>query len=68
MRDVLNIPKATAKFKLDHEKLQDFDVFVQSTSYNRILLQDSDFLYDTGESDAKDDAGAPSTSTDTGYL
>ncbi|XP_028390648.1 uncharacterized protein LOC114515562 [Dendronephthya gigantea] len=66
VRDVLDIPKATAKFKLDREKLQDFDVFVQSTSYNRILVQDSDFLYDTGESDAKDGAGTPSTSTDTG--
>lgn len=68
MRSVLGIPKETAKFKVDDDKLADFDVFVQSTSYNRILLPDTDFLYDTGaESDtaagtsaaaAKDEASA----------
>ena len=66
VRDVLEIPKTSAKFKLDRGKLDDFDVFVQSTSYNRILVPDSEFLYDTGETEVKDDAGAPSTSTDTG--
>jgi hypothetical protein len=66
VRDVLEIPKKTGKFKVDREKLEDFDVFVQSTSYNRILVADSDFLYDTGEAEVKDDASAPSTSADTG--
>ena len=27
-------------------------MFVQSTSYNRILLPDTEFLYDTGEKDS----------------
>ncbi|XP_048584326.1 uncharacterized protein LOC5507494 [Nematostella vectensis] len=47
IRTILNIPKETAKFKLDQGKLDDFDVFVQSTSYNRVLLPDTEFLYDT---------------------
>lgn len=29
--------------------MEDFDVFVQSTSYNRVLMPDTEFLYDTGE-------------------
>ena len=49
MRALLGIAKETTKFHLDKEKLKDFDVFVQSTSYNRILLPDTEFLYDTGE-------------------
>ena len=49
---MLGISKETTKFKLDKSKLEDFDVFVQSTSYNRILLPDTEFLYDTGEGDA----------------
>lgn len=65
MRDVLEIPKTTVKFKLDREKLEDFDVFIQSTSYNRVLVPDSDFLYDTGVTEGKHDASAPSTSADT---
>ena len=46
---MLGIAKETTKFHLDKEKLKDFDVFVQSTSYNRVLLPDTEFLYDTGE-------------------
>ncbi|CAH3174471.1 unnamed protein product [Porites evermanni] len=52
VRALLGIAKETVKFKLDKEKLEDFDVFVQSTSYNRILLPDTEFLYDTGEKDS----------------
>lgn len=37
-------------------------MFVQSTSYNRILVADSEFLYDTGETGARDDADVPSAS------
>lgn len=44
---MLGIAKETTKFHLDKSKLEDFDVFVQSTSYNRILLPDTEFLYDT---------------------
>ncbi|EDO36071.1 predicted protein [Nematostella vectensis] len=53
IRTILNIPKETAKFKLDQGKLDDFDVFVQSTSYNRVLLPDTEFLYDTEEAAAE---------------
>lgn len=49
VRELLGIGKETAKFKLDKDKLEDFDVFVQSTSYNRVLMPDTEFLYDTGE-------------------
>lgn len=44
---MLGIAKETTKFHLDKSKLEDFDVFVQSTSYNRILLPDTEFLYDS---------------------
>ena len=49
---MLDISKETTKFHLDKDKLNDFDVFVQSTSYNRVLLPDTEFLYDTGEGGA----------------
>ena len=52
VRELLGIAKETTKFHLDKEKLKDFDVFVQSTSYNRVLLPDTEFLYDTGEGSA----------------
>lgn len=52
VRELLGISKETTKFNLDKSKLEDFDVFVQSTSYNRILLPATEFLYDTGEGDA----------------
>ncbi|XP_020893701.1 uncharacterized protein LOC110232824 [Exaiptasia diaphana] len=71
LRPILGISKETTKFKMDKEKLEDFDVFIQSTSYNRILLPDTDFLYDTGkESDAasakpKATPAAASTATKT---
>jgi len=58
VRTLLGIAKETTKFHLDKSKLDDFDVFVQSTSYNRILLPDTEFLYDTGEGGA-----APSVAT-----
>lgn len=44
---MLGIAKETTKFHLDKSKLEDFDVFVQSTSYNRMLLPDTEFLYDS---------------------
>lgn len=49
VREELNIPKSSKKFKLDLEELPDFDVFVQSTSVNRVLLPDTDFLYEADE-------------------
>lgn len=50
VREVLGIPKSSKKFKIDLTEIPDFDVFVQSTSVNRILLPDTDFLYETDES------------------
>ena len=61
VRELLGIGKETAKFHLDKEKLKDFDVFVQSTSYNRVLMPDSEFLYDTGEGGTVSSAAAPVT-------
>ena len=53
VRDVLGVPKSSAKFKLDQDEVSDFDVFVQSMSVNRILLAGTEFLYevDTGSGD-----------------
>jgi len=65
LRSVLGIPKDTAKFKIDQDKLEDFDVFIQSTSHNRVLLPDTDFLYETGEttSDVKTADGTDGKAT-----
>ena len=52
VRDVLGIPKSSKKFKLDLDEIGDFDVFVQSTSVNRILLPGTEFLYEVDGSDA----------------
>ena len=46
VREVLGIPKESKKFKLDLEEIGDFDVFVQSTSVNRVLLPGTEFLYE----------------------
>ncbi len=46
VRKVLGIEVSKSKkFSLDVTKLPDFDVFVQSTSVNRILLPGTNFLY-----------------------
>lgn len=52
VREVLGIPKSSKKFKLDLSEISDFDVFVQSTSVNRILLPGSEFLYEVDEEEA----------------
>lgn len=52
VREVLKIPKSAKKFKLDLEEVGDFDVFVQSTSVNRVLLPDTEFLYEAEEETA----------------
>ena len=49
VREVLNIPKSSKKFKLDLAELTDFDIFVQSTSVNRVLLPGTEFLYEVDE-------------------
>ena len=46
LRTVLNIPKKSAKkVTVDLENIPDFDIFVQSTSYNRVLLPGTKLLY-----------------------
>ena len=52
VRDVLGIPASSKKFKLDLEDIEDFDVFVQSTSVNRVLLPGTEFLYEVDKSSA----------------
>lgn len=49
VREELGVPKSSKKFKIDLDELPDFDVFVQSTSVNRMLLPDTDFLYEAEE-------------------
>ena len=43
------MPKSSKKFKLDISEVPDFDVFVQSTSVNRVLLPGTEFLYEIEE-------------------
>lgn len=54
VREILGIPKHEVKFKLDLSEISDFDVFVQSTSVNRILIPGSEFLYEVEENDEID--------------
>lgn len=49
VREELGVPKSSKKFKIDLDELPDFDVFVQSTSVNRMLLPDTEFLYEVEE-------------------
>ena len=51
VREVLAIPKSSKKFKLDLAEISDFDVFVQSTSVNRILLAPTEFLYEVEDAE-----------------
>ena len=46
VRELLDIPKSSKKFTLDLDEISDFDVFVQSTSVNRVLLPGTEFLYE----------------------
>ncbi|XP_013405111.1 uncharacterized protein LOC106169974 [Lingula anatina] len=46
VKGVLGIDKEVRKFTLDRSKLPDFDIFVQSTSYNRALVANTEFLYE----------------------
>ena len=43
------MPKSSKKFKLDLTEVPDFEVFVQSTSVNRVLLPGTEFLYEIEE-------------------
>ena len=47
LRKILGIPLGDmkGKFKIDLSKIPDFDVFVQSTSYNRQLMPGKFFFF-----------------------
>ncbi len=53
VRGELGIPKSSKKLTLNQDELPDFDVFVQSTSVNRVLLPGTDFLYEVEDEPAK---------------
>ncbi|XP_078609420.1 uncharacterized protein LOC144880799 [Branchiostoma floridae x Branchiostoma japonicum] len=60
VRSTLGIPDdAGKKFKFDLSKIPDFDVFVQSTSYNRALMPDTEFLYEVGSGGDEPAPSAP---------
>ena len=44
VRELLKIPSDANKFK--YQAVPDFEVFVQSTSYNRVLIPETKFLYE----------------------
>lgn len=46
VRPILNIPKASkSKVEIDTDSITDFEIFVQSTSYNRALFPGTKLLY-----------------------
>ena len=60
VREVLGIPKTSKKFQLDLARISDFDVFVQSTSVNRVLLPGTEFLYEVEEASEGESAAGVS--------
>lgn len=46
VKEILQIKSSSKKYSLDLSEVPDFDVFVQSTSVNRVLLPGTDFLYE----------------------
>ena len=44
MRALLKIPDGASKFK--YSQVPDFEMYVQSTSHNRVLMPDTNFLYE----------------------
>ena len=50
LREILKIPqKSVKKVSVAQEDISDFDIFIQSTSHNRILLPNTKMLYKTDE-------------------
>ena len=50
LREILKIPKKSVKkVSVAQEDISDFDIFIQSTSHNRILLPNTKVLYKTDE-------------------
>ena len=44
MKALLKIPDGASKFK--YTQVPDFEMYVQSTSHNRVLMPDTNFLYE----------------------
>ena len=62
LRTILNIPKKSAKkVTVDLENIPDFDIFVQSTSYNRVLLPGTKLLYKMEGEEVDTDKAATAT-------
>ena len=54
LREVLKIPKKSpTKVTVDQDAIPDFDIFVQSSSYNRVILPDTKILYKLSEAETK---------------
>lgn len=52
VKEILGIKASSKKFSLQLSAIPDFDVFIQSTSVNRVLLAETDFLYEEDVGDA----------------
>lgn len=50
VRELLKIPAGAQKFAF--KQVPDFDVYVQSTSHNRVLMPNTKFLYEVNSSAA----------------
>ena len=54
LRTVLKIPKnSPTKVSVDQEDIPDFEIFVQSSSYNRVLMPRTKILYKLSETEIK---------------
>ena len=64
VREILKIPKnSPKKTSVDKTEIPDFEIFVQSTSYNRVLLPDTKLIYQRKEEAAPGPATAAGEST-----
>ena len=53
VKEILGIKTTSKKYSVKLSDLPDFDIFVQSTSVNRILLPGTEFLYEEDEDKPK---------------
>ena len=64
VREILKIPKnSPKKTSVDKTEIPDFEIFVQSTSYNRVLLPDTKLVYQRKDEAASGPATAALEST-----
>jgi len=61
VREILNIPKKhSGKVSVDKDEVPDFEIYVQSTSYNRICLPNTKMIYQVND--------LPETDTEEGKI